>query len=82
MGTPTRRAVFRGTAVFAGPAAVQTSGLATAAEADQLVPAAGTQDQRAAGARGMVDGSNWNRVMSIPQQHGHTVLAGHSYGAR
>jgi pimeloyl-ACP methyl ester carboxylesterase len=74
MGMPTRRAVLKGAAALAGVAAVQTSGLASAAEAAP----AGTKHPKTNvllvhGA--WVDGSSWNQVTAILQRHGHTVVA-------
>jgi hypothetical protein len=54
MGTPTRRAVLKGTAALAGLAAVQASGLAPAAAAEPADASGGhPQGQRAPGARGV-----------------------------
>src|SRR4029453_1468304 len=54
MGTPTRRAVLKGTAALAGLAAVQASGLAPAAAAAPADASGGhPQGQRAPGARGV-----------------------------
>jgi hypothetical protein len=73
MGTPTRRAVLKGTAAFAGLAAAQTSGLAPAAQA---ATSSGRPKANVLLAHGAwVDGSSWSRVIAILQQRGHNVLA-------
>jgi pimeloyl-ACP methyl ester carboxylesterase len=75
MGTPTRRAVLKGTAALAGLAAVQASGLAPAAAA----PAAAGGGRPKANVLlvhgAWVDGSSWNKVTAILQRRGYTVLA-------
>ena len=76
MGLPTRRTVFRGTAAFAGLAAVQASGLATAAGAASTRTGPGNPKANVLLVHGAwVDGSSWNQVIAILQRHGHTVLA-------
>jgi pimeloyl-ACP methyl ester carboxylesterase len=73
MGTPTRRAVLKGTAAFAGLAAVQASGLA---EVAQAAPAGGHPKANVLLVHGAwVDGSSWSRVIAILQRRGHNVLA-------
>jgi pimeloyl-ACP methyl ester carboxylesterase len=76
MGTPTRRAVLKGTAAFAGLAAVQASGLAPAAEAAPAATSSGHPKANVLLVHGAwVDGSSWSRVIAILQRHGHNVLA-------
>ncbi len=74
MGTPTRRTVLKGAAALAGAAAAQ--GLVSAAEA---APAGASSRHPKANVLlvhgAWVDGSSWNAVTAILQQHGHTVLA-------
>jgi hypothetical protein len=76
MGMPTRRAVLSGTAAFAGLAAAQASGLASAAEAK---PAGATSRRAKANVLlvhgAWVDGSSWSQVIAILQRHGHNVVA-------
>jgi pimeloyl-ACP methyl ester carboxylesterase len=76
VGTPTRRAVLKGTAAFAGLAAVQASGLAPAAQA---APAATSNELPKANLLlvhgAWVDGSSWSQVIAILQRRGHNVLA-------
>jgi pimeloyl-ACP methyl ester carboxylesterase len=72
MGTPTRRAVLKGTAALAGLAAVQTSGLAAAAEAStSRHPKANVLLVHGA----WVDGSSWSQVIAILQRRGYNVVA-------
>ena len=76
MGMPTRRAVIQGTAAFAGLAAVQAPGVASAAEAASTRPGHGHPKANVLLVHGAwVDGSSWNAVIPILQRHGHTVLA-------
>ena len=76
MGTPTRRAVLKGTAALAGLAAVPASGLATAAAAAPAGTSSGHRKANVLLVHGAwVDGSSWSRVIPILQRHGHTVLA-------
>ena len=76
MGMPTRRAVFKGAAAFAGLAAVQASGLASAAEAAPADTSGGHPKANVLLVHGAwVDGSSWNRVTAILQERGHTVVA-------
>ena len=76
MGTPTRRAVLRGSAALAGLTAVQASGLASAAEA---APAGSNRGHPKANVLlvhgAWVDGSSWSQVIAILQRHGHNVVA-------
>jgi pimeloyl-ACP methyl ester carboxylesterase len=76
MGTPTRRAVVKGTAAIAGLAAVQITDLGSVAQA------ASTRTDRGHGKANVllvhgawVDGSSWDAVIPILQRHGHTVVA-------
>jgi len=69
MKTPTRRTVLKGAAALAGVAAAQ--GLAAPASASGHRQKANVLLVHGA----WVDGSSWNAVTSILQQHGHTVLA-------
>jgi len=73
MGTPTRRAVLKGTAALAGLAAAQTAGLAGAASAGTSSGHPKANVLLVHGA--WVDGSSWSRVIAILQRHGHNVLA-------
>jgi hypothetical protein len=76
MGTPTRRAVLKGTAAFAGLAAAQASGLASAAAAAPAGTSGGRPKASVLLVHGAwVDGSSWSQVIAILQQHGHNVLA-------
>jgi Alpha/beta hydrolase family len=76
MGTPTRRAVLKGTAAFAGLAAVQASGLAGAASAAAAGTSSGHPKANVLLVHGAwVDGSSWSRVIAILQQRGYNVLA-------
>src|SRR5919198_2705272 len=76
MGTPTRRAVLKGTAALAGLAAAQASGLAPAAEAVPAGPRSGHPKANVLLVHGAwVDGSSWSRVIPILQRHGHNVVA-------
>jgi pimeloyl-ACP methyl ester carboxylesterase len=76
MGTPTRRAVLKGTAAFAGLAAAQASGLAPAAEAAPAGASRGHPTANVLLVQGAwVDGSSWSRVIAILQRRGHNVLA-------
>jgi pimeloyl-ACP methyl ester carboxylesterase len=76
MGTPTRRAVLRGTAALAGLAAVQASGLTSAAEAAPASTTSGHPKANVLLVHGAwVDGSSWSRVIAILQRHGHNVVA-------
>jgi pimeloyl-ACP methyl ester carboxylesterase len=73
MGTPTRRAVLKGAAAFAGTTAAQTSGLATTAQAGT---GGGRRKASVLLVHGAwVDGSSWNQVTAILQRHGHQVVA-------
>src|SRR4029450_1830347 len=72
MGT-TRRAVLKGTAAFAGLAAVQASGLAPAAEAAPAGTSSGHPKANVLLVHGAwVDGSSWSQVIAILQRRGHT----------
>jgi pimeloyl-ACP methyl ester carboxylesterase len=76
MATPTRRAMLKGSAAFAGLAAAQTSGLAAAAEAAPAGTSSGRPKANVLLVHGAwVDGSSWSQVIAILQQHGHNVLA-------
>ena len=76
MGTPTRRAVLKGTAALAGLAAVQASGLAPAAAAAPAATSSGHPKANVLLVHGAwVDGSSWSRVISILQRRGHNVVA-------
>ena len=76
MGTPTRRAVFKGTAAVAGLTAVQASGLATAARAASTSTGSGKPKANVLLVHGAwVDGSSWDRVIAILQRHGYNVVA-------
>jgi pimeloyl-ACP methyl ester carboxylesterase len=76
MGTPTRRAVLKGTAALAGLAAVQASGLAPTAAAAPAATSSGHPKANVLLVHGAwVDGSSWSRVIAILQRHGHNVLA-------
>jgi pimeloyl-ACP methyl ester carboxylesterase len=76
MGTPTRRAVLKGTAAVAGLAAVQASGLAGAASAAAAGTSSGHPKANVLLVHGAwVDGSSWSRVIAILQQRGYNVLA-------
>lgn len=76
MGTPTRRAVLKGTAAFAGLAAVQASGLAAPVQAAPAGPSGGRRKANVLLVHGAwVDGSSWSRVIAILQRRGHNVLA-------
>ena len=69
MGTPTRRAVLKGTAALAGLAAVQASGLASAAEAAPADTSSGHPKANVLLVHGAwVDGSSWTKVIAILQQ--------------
>jgi pimeloyl-ACP methyl ester carboxylesterase len=73
MGTPTRRAVLKGTAAFAGLAAAQASGLAASAQAG---PSRGHPKANVLLVHGAwVDGSSWSQVIAILQRHRYNVLA-------
>ena len=73
MGTPTRRAVLKGTAAFAGLAAAQASGLAPAAQAGTRSRHPKANVLLVHGA--WVDGSSWSLVIAILQRDGYNVLA-------
>jgi pimeloyl-ACP methyl ester carboxylesterase len=73
MGTPTRRAVLKGTAAFAGLAAVQASGLAASAQAGTSGRHPKANVLLVHGA--WVDGSSWSQVITILQRDGYNVLA-------
>jgi pimeloyl-ACP methyl ester carboxylesterase len=76
MGTPTRRAVLKGTAAFAGLTAVEASGLADPVPATPAGPSSGHPKANVLLVHGAwVDGSSWSRVIPILQQRGHNVLA-------
>src|SRR5437773_12529128 len=76
MGTSTRRAVFKGAAALAGVAAVQTSGLANAAELAPAGTGSGRPKANVLLVHGAwVDGSSWSAVTAILQQRCHNVLA-------
>jgi pimeloyl-ACP methyl ester carboxylesterase len=76
MGTPTRRAVLRGSAALAGLAAVQASGLGSAAQAAPAGADSGHPKANVLLVHGAwVDGSSWSRVIAILQRRGHTVVA-------
>ena len=76
MGTPTRRTVVTGTAAFAGLAAVQATGLGSAAEAASTRTGKGHPKANVLLVHGAwVDGSSWDAVIPILQRHGHTVIA-------
>ena len=73
-GMPSRRAMLKGTAAFAGLATVEASGLA---DSVQATPAAGRSPVTPANVLlvhgASADGSSWSRVISILQQRGHNV---------
>jgi pimeloyl-ACP methyl ester carboxylesterase len=72
MGTPTRRAVVKGTAAFAGLAAMQAS----PAEAAPAGTRSGHPKANVLLVHGAwVDGSSWSYVIPILQRRGHTVVA-------
>jgi pimeloyl-ACP methyl ester carboxylesterase len=73
MGTPTRRAVLKGTAAFADLAAAQASGLAPAAQAGTRSRHPKANVLLVHGA--WVDGSSWSQVIAILQRDGYNVLA-------
>jgi pimeloyl-ACP methyl ester carboxylesterase len=77
MGTPTRRTVLTGSAALAGLAAVQASGLASAAQAAPVGAGSGHHPRANVllvhGA--WVDGSSWSRVIPILQRRGYNVVA-------
>jgi pimeloyl-ACP methyl ester carboxylesterase len=76
MGRPSRRVVVKGTAAFAGLAAVQATGLAPAAEAASTRTGSRRPKANVLLVHGAwVDGSSWNAVIPILQRHGHTVVA-------
>jgi pimeloyl-ACP methyl ester carboxylesterase len=76
MGTPTRRAVVKGSAALAGLAAVPGPGLVSAAEAASTRGHSGHPKANVLLVHGAwVDGSSWSRVIPILQRHGHTVVA-------
>src|SRR5512132_2054623 len=76
MGTPTRRAVLKGTAALAGLAAAQASGLASAAEAAPAGTSSGRPKANVLLVYGAwVDGSSWSQVIAILQQRGYNVVA-------
>jgi pimeloyl-ACP methyl ester carboxylesterase len=76
MDTPTRRAVLKGTAAFAGMAAVGASGLANPVRASAATAGSGHRKANVLLVHGAwVDGSSWSRVIPILQRHGHNVLA-------
>jgi pimeloyl-ACP methyl ester carboxylesterase len=75
MGTPTRRAVLKGTAALAGLAAVQASGLAPAAAAAPAGTSSGRPKANVLLVHGAwVDGSSWSQVIAILQQRGYNVV--------
>ena len=75
MGTPTRRAVLKGSAALAGLAAVQASGLAGAASAAAAGTSRGHPKANVLLVHGAwVDGSSWSRVIAILQQRGYNVV--------
>jgi pimeloyl-ACP methyl ester carboxylesterase len=76
MGTPTRRAVLKGTAALAGLAAVQASGLAPAAAAAPAGTSSGRPKANVLLVHGAwVDGSSWSQVIAILQRRGYNVVA-------
>jgi pimeloyl-ACP methyl ester carboxylesterase len=76
MGTPTRRAVLKGTAAVAGLAAAQTAGLAPAALAAPGGSSSGHPKANVLLVHGAwADGSSWSQVIAILQQRGHNVVA-------
>src|SRR5215470_3275162 len=76
VGTPTRRAMLKGTVALAGLAAVQAGGLDSAAAAAASGTSAGHAKANVLLVHGAwVDGSLWNRVIPVLQQHGHNVVA-------
>ena len=76
MGTPTRRAVLKGTAALAGLAAVQASGLAPAAAAAPAGTGSGRPKANVLLVHGAwVDGSSWSQVIAILQRRGYNVVA-------
>ena len=76
MGTPTRRAVLKGTAAFAGLAAVQASGLGDPVQATPASTGSGHPKANVLLVHGAwVDGSSWSQVIAILQQGGYNVLA-------
>ena len=81
MGTPTRRAVLKGTAAFAGLAAVQASGLAPAAEAVPAGTSSGHPKANVLLVHGAwVDGSSWNRVIAILQRNAYLASWAAAFG--
>jgi pimeloyl-ACP methyl ester carboxylesterase len=73
---PTRRAVLKGTAAFAGLAAAQASGLASAAEAAPAGTGGGRAKANVLLVHGAwVDGSSWSQVIAILQRRGYNVIA-------
>ena len=75
MGMPTRRTVFKGGAAVAGLAAVEAAGLASAADAATATVSGHSKANVLLVHGAWVDGSSWDAVIPILQQHGHTVLA-------
>ena len=75
MGTPTRRAVLKGTAAFAGLAAVQASGLASAEAAPAATPSRHPKANVLLVHGAWVDGSSWSQVIAILQRRGYNVVA-------
>lgn len=73
MERPTRRTMLKGGAALAGAAAAQATGLASAAAASAGGNRTKANVLLVHGA--WVDGSSWNAVTTILQQHGHTVVA-------
>ena len=75
MGTPTRRAVLKGTAALAGLAAVQAAGLTGAAAATQAGTSGGRPKANVLLVHGAwVDGSSWSQVIAILQERGYNVV--------
>jgi pimeloyl-ACP methyl ester carboxylesterase len=76
MGTPTRRAMLKGTVALAGLAAVQAGGIGPAAAAVPAGISSGHPKANVLLVHGAwVDGSIWNQVIPILQQRGHNVVA-------
>jgi hypothetical protein len=76
MGTLTRRAMLKGTVALAGLTAVHAAGLDPAVAAAPAGTSSGQPKANVLLVHGAwVDGSIWNRVIPILQQHGHNVVA-------
>ncbi len=76
MAMPTRRTVFKGSAAVAGLAAIEATGLVVSAADAATATRSGHSKANVLLVHGAwVDGSSWDAVIPILQQHGHTVLA-------